>query len=214
MAIYARRPWRRAGQVAVDVAVVVWVAVWALLGRLTFHPVLGVATPAREAATAAGQLSAQIGKAAEQAAKVPGVGGQLRQPFDTALGSLAELLGAANRQVASVERLAELLGWLVFAIPVAIVLALWLPRRVAFVVSARAAQRFLDSSADLDLFALRALAHQPMHVLAEISDDPVAAWRGQDATVIQKLADLELRRSGLRMPTTDPAEAAEESKRG
>jgi hypothetical protein len=95
-------------------------------------------------------------------------------------------------------------GWLVFAIPAAIVLAFWLPRRIAFVLRARAAQRFIDSSADLDLFALRAMTSQPMHVLARISDDPVAAWRARDATVINKLAEIELHRSGLRW-TVPPA---------
>ena len=41
---------------------------------------------------------------------------------------------------------------------------------------------------DLDLFALRAMANQPMHVLAAISDDPVRAWRSGDRRVIDALA--------------------------
>jgi hypothetical protein len=204
MGIYARRPWRLLGQLAGDVVVLAWVVAWAFVGRFTHRSVLTLAGPARETAGAAGRLSTQLGQAAEQAAKVPGVGAQLRQPLDAASASLTDLLLAANRQVAGVEQLADLLGWLVFAIPVSIVVAGWLRRRIAFVVRARAAQRFLDSSADLDLFALRALASQPMHVLARISPDPVAAWREGDATVIHKLADVELRRSGLRMPTTVP----------
>ena len=209
MGIYARRPWRLLGQLTADVLVLVWVVVWAVIGRFTQRSVLTLADPARETAGAAGRLSTQIGQAAEQAAKVPGVGAQLRQPFDAASGSLTDVLAAANRQVAGVERLADLLGWLVFGIPVSIVVAGWLRRRIAFVVRARAAQRFLDSSADLDLFALRALASQPMHVLARISPDPVAAWRTGDATVIHKLADVELRRSGLRMPTVVPPGAGD-----
>ena len=198
MNLYARRPARLVGQVATDVLVLAWVVVWWLVGDLAQRSVLGVATPARETAAAAGKLSTQIGEAADQAARVPGIGDQLRQPLDAASGSLTEVLDAANRQVSSVERLADLMGWLVFLIPVTVVLAWWLPRRIAFVVRARAAQRFLDSSADLDLFALRAMTTQPLHVLARISDDPVAAWRAGDATVISRLADVELRRSGLR----------------
>jgi hypothetical protein len=201
MTIYARQPWRLLGQLTGDVLVLVWVLLWWWVGRAAEQVVLGVAVPARETAGAAGRLSTQLGEAAEQAGKVPGVGDELRQPFDAASASLTEVLVAAQQQVASVERLAEVAGWLVWAIPVATVLAYWLPRRVRFALRARAAQRFLDSSADLDLFALRALAHQPLHVLGRISDDPVAAWRSGDATVIHRLAEVELRRNGLRVPT-------------
>ena len=56
--------------------------------------------------------------------------------------------------------------------------------------------------ADLDLFALRAMAAQPLYVLAEISDDPVHAWRSGDREVINKLAEVELKRDGLRLPAT------------
>jgi hypothetical protein len=202
MGIYARRPWRFVGQLSADVFVLLWVVAWALLGRLVHGTILGVAQPARETATAAGKLSTQVAEAAEQAGRLPGVGRQLRQPLDAAAGPLSDVIAAANDQVVGVERLADLMGWLVFLIPVTIVLALWLPRRIAFFVRARAAQRYIDSSADLDLFALRAMVSQPMHVLAQISPDPVAAWRARDATVIHKLAEVELRRSGLRMPTS------------
>ena len=65
-----------------------------------------------------------------------------------------------------------------------------------FFRQARASQQFLDASADLDLFALRAMASQPLHVLAGVSDDPVRAWREGDRTVIDALAEIELRRNG------------------
>jgi hypothetical protein len=71
------------------------------------------------------------------------------------------------------------------------------PRRAAFVRRASAGRRLVDSAADLDLFALRALAHQPLHRLAAISDDPARAWRERDRTVVARLAALELRDAGL-----------------
>ena len=214
MGIYARRPWRLVGQLSADIFVLVWVVAWALLGRLAHRTILGLAGPARETATAAGKLSTELAQAAEQAGRVPGVGQQLRQPLDAAAGPLGDVITAANGQVVGVERLADLMGWLVFLIPVSIVLAIWLPRRIAFVVRARAAQRYIDSSADLDLFALRAMVSQPMQVLAQISPDPVAAWRARDATVIHKLAEVELRRSGLRMPTSaSPEQVPEEGEK-
>jgi hypothetical protein len=86
---------------------------------------------------------------------------------------------------------------------VVILLVIWLPLRVRFVRRARAAQVFIDAQADLDLFALRAMVGQPMHVISKISDDPVAAWRRGDRDVIRALADVELRRTGLRPPVID-----------
>jgi hypothetical protein len=39
-----------------------------------------------------------------------------------------------------------------------------------------------------------------MHVLAQISPDPVAAWRAGDRAVITRLAEVELQHSGLTLP--------------
>jgi hypothetical protein len=81
-----------------------------------------------------------------------------------------------------------------------VLLWLYLPQRIAFVRRATAGQRFLDSGADLDLFALRAMAHQPLHVLARVDSDPAGAWRRGEPEVIGQLARLELRSAGLRAP--------------
>jgi hypothetical protein len=200
MGIYSTRPGRLAGQIFGDLFVLVWTVVWAGIG-IFVNQVIGVlAIPARETARTASKLMDNMRDAAEQAARVPGVGEDLRRPFDAASVSLTNLIASANEQVASIERLALIGGWVVFAIPVAMVVALWLPRRVRFYRQAKASQAFLDSSADLDLFALRAMASQPLYVLAAVSDDPVKAWRTGDRHVIDELAAIELRRNGLRMP--------------
>jgi hypothetical protein len=161
-----------------------------------------LATPARETARTAMRLAENFRQAAAEAAKVPVAGEQMRRPLDAAAGTLGNLIDSANDQVVSIERLALIVGWLVFLIPVATVVAFWLPRRIRFYRQAHASQVFLDSLADLDLFALRAMAAQPLYVLAEISDDPVQAWRSGDREVINKLAEVELRRNGLQLPAT------------
>ena len=200
MRIYSSRRGQLASQLAGDVAVLVWTVLWAVVGFAVDGAVAALAGPAREAARTARDLAGQLGDAANSAAQVPGLGDQLRRPFDAASGSLGDLVATADRQAASIERLATVMGWLVFLIPVATVLVVWLPRRIRFVRRARAAQRFIDAAADLDLFALRAMANQPMHVLAAISDDPVRAWRSGDRRVIDALADVELRQAGLALP--------------
>jgi hypothetical protein len=200
MGIYSTRPGRLAGQIFSDLFVLAW-SVGCAVVALFVHQVVGaLAVPARETARTATRLMDNMREAAEQAARVPGVGEDLRRPFDSASVTLGNVVTSANNQVESIERLALLGGWLVFLLPVALVVALWLPRRVRFYRQARASQVFLDSSADLDLFALRAMASQPLHVLAGVSEDPVRAWREGDRQVIDALAAIELRRNGLTLP--------------
>src|SRR5215203_5929174 len=192
MGIYAQRPGKLIGQLVADVLVILWGVVWALIGSFIHDMIALVAVPARETARAAGRLAEDFQEAAAQAANVPGVGDQLRRPFDAAANTMGGVISSANHQVTNIEQLATVVGWLVFLIPVSVVIAFWL--------QSRAAQRFIDSDADLDLFALRAMATEPMHVLAAISDDPVGAWRSGDAKVITKLAEIELGRNGLHLP--------------
>jgi hypothetical protein len=200
MGIYSARPGRLAGQIFGDLFVLGWAVVWGGIGIFVNQMVAVLAIPARETARTASKLMDNMRDAGEQAARVPGVGEDLRRPFDAASVSLTNLIASANDQVASIERLALIGGWVVFGIPVAIVVALWLPRRIRFYRQARASQVFLDSTADLDLFALRAMASQPLYVLAAVSDDPVKAWLAGDRQVIDALAAIELRRNGLRLP--------------
>jgi len=202
MGIYAKRPAKMIGQLFGDGFVVAWTIGWAIVAIFVHRVIDTLATPARETARAAVRLADNFRETAAEAAKVPVAGDQLRRPLDAAAWTLGNLIDSANDQVVSIERLALIVGWLVFLIPVATVIAFWLPRRIRFYRQARASQVFLDSLADLDLFALRAMAAQPLYVLAEISDDPVQAWRSGDREVINKLAEVELKRNGLQLPAT------------
>ncbi len=214
MGIYAKRPARMVGQLLGDGFVLLWAVGWAIIGIFVHQVIEVLATPARETAKAAMRLAENFRQAAAEAAKVPVVGDQLQRPFDAASVTLGNLITTANDQVDSIERLALIVGWLVFLIPVTIVAAFWLPRRIRFYRQARASQVFLDALPDLDLFALRAMAVQPLYVLGEISDDPVKAWRSGDRAVINQLAELELRRNGLQLPDTLRAVSSEASAEG
>lgn len=200
MGLYSPRPGRLAGQIFGDLFVLLWTIGCAVVAITVSQFIAVLAGPARETARTAARLMENMREAGEQAARVPAVGGDLRQPFDSASVSLGNVIASATQLEQSIERLAVVGGWVTFLLPVAVVLALWLPRRVRFFRQARASQRFLDAGADLDLFALRALAAQPLYVLAGISDDPVRAWRDGDRKVIDALAEIELRRNGLRSP--------------
>ena len=208
MLLYAETPARRTAQLAADVLLVVWILTWAWAGSVVHDATLELAGPGRQLTESATGLSGALQDAGGALDDLPIVGDEARAPFDEASGAADRLAEAGREQVASVERLALWLGLAVAAIPILLACLIHVPRRVRFVRRARAGARFVDAGADLDLFALRALAHQPMHVLAKVSDDPAGAWRRGDRQVTDRLAEIELRAVGLRMPSRPPGRRA------
>lgn len=198
--LYADIPVRRTLQVVGDVAVVVWILLWISIAGKVRAATLELATPGRKIDSSAGDLADRLRDAGRTVSDVPLVGDSVRSPFDGAAGAADGLAEAGRQQVAAVGGLAYWLGITVALIPILMLLWFYLPSRVAFVRRATAGRRFLDSGADLDLFALRAMAHQPLHVLARVDTDPAGAWRRGESTVIDRLALLELRSAGLRPP--------------
>jgi len=204
MKLYADLPVRRTGQIVADTLVLLWVAVWAWVGRLVHDATQQLAAPGRTLQGAGSGFRDQMGQAGRAVSDVPLVGDRLSEPFQRAGGAGTTIEQAGTDLVAAVDHLATLLGWVTALVPIVLVLLVWGLLRLRFVRRATAAQRFIDSSADLDLFALRAMAHQPMHRIARISDDPTGAWRVRDQEVVRALALLELRDSGLRPPALSP----------
>jgi hypothetical protein len=201
---YAQTPGRLAVQLVGDLLLVVWVWAWVRAGRAVHDAVLALAEPGRRLEAGAGDVAGSLRRAGETAADLPLVGDRLADPFTSAGDAASAIADAGRRQVEVVTHLSLLLGVVVAAVPVLIAVLLWVPPRLRFMRRAAAAQAFLDADADLRLFALRAMANQPMHRLARVSDDPVAAWRADDARVVRALAELELADAGLRAPA-EPA---------
>ena len=199
---YAATPARRTLQVVGDLAAFLWIWLWVVLAGKVRDATLGLATPGRKIDASASDLAERLRDAGRTVAKVPFVGDDGRSPFDGAGGAAEGLAGAGRQQVEAVGTLAHWLGIAVALIPILMLLWFYLPPRLRFVRRASAGQRFLDATADLDLFALRAMAHQPLHVLAKLDDDPAGAWRRGDREVIGQLARLELRSVGLKPPVS------------
>jgi hypothetical protein len=197
---YARAPWRALRQVCADLLAVALVVLSVRFAAAVHDATLRLAEPGRRLAATGTDLGTNLRQAADRVGALPLVGDDVRGPLDRAGQAAASLVRVGQEQQAAVGQLADLLAVLVVAFPVLLLLVTWLPLRLRFARRAGAAQRFLDSGADLDLFALRAMANQPMHVLARISDDPAGAWRRGDAPVVRRLAELELRSVGLRPP--------------
>jgi hypothetical protein len=198
--LYADTPGRRTAQVVADISFVLWLVLWVWMGNVIHDGTMALAEPGRQTTEAATGLSGGLTDAGDYLRGLPLVGDEVAVPFDRASGASDAIAEAGRQQVAAVEKLAFWLGLAIATIPILVVAVFYLPLRLRFVRRATAGARFIDAAEDLDLFALRALARQPMHVLARVSDDPAGAWRAKDPEVVRELARIELRSSGLRIP--------------
>ena len=200
MKLYSDIPARRATQVVADVGMVLWVVLWVRVAQRVHETTMELAGPGRDLAGAGSSFRGTMTSAGDGVDDLPLLADRVATPFRSAAGVGSEIEQVGNDLVAAVERVALLLAVTTAMVPVLIVGAFWLVQRLRFVRRAGAAQRFIDAAPDLDLFALRAMANQPMPRLARVSDDPAGAWRRGDLDVIHALALLELRESGLRPP--------------
>lgn len=198
MKLYADRPGRRMAQLVVDLLFLLWLVVWVWVGGVVHDGTMELAGPARQTDESASAMASGLRDAGGRLDDVPLVGDEVAAPFDQAAEASDGIAAAGRSTVRAVERLAFWLGVSIALIPILVVTAFYLPPRLRFVREATAGARFIDAQEDLDLFALRALANQPMRVLARVSDDPAGAWRRRDAEVVHRLAELELREVGLK----------------
>jgi hypothetical protein len=201
MKLYADRPSRLVGQLLGDVVVVVLVFAFVRAGRRAHDAVAALAGPGRDAEAAARDLRGTMRDAAGEVDDAPLVGGALAKPFEALAATSRELAASARSYQEAVADLALLTGLLVAGVPLLLLLALWLPRRLAWVVEASAATRLRRAGpAAADLLAARAVARQPLRRLARVSPETVAGWRSGHPAATAELARLELAELGLRGP--------------
>ncbi len=199
MTLYAQDPVLRTRQLVTDAAVAVWVVAWVLVARFLHELLVRLESPGRLQEDAGGRLAGAGGGAGDRVDDLPGIGDRLRAPFDAVAqgGEAVVRAGAEQQDVAG--SLAFWLPVVLAAIPIAYVLARHLPGRVRWATEAGAARVLLAGAPDVRIFALRALASAPLVQLLEAAPDPLAAYESGD---VSALADLELRRLGLRAPSS------------
>ena len=197
---YAQTPGRRAVQVLGDLLFLAWVVGWVTVGLAVHRATIALAEPGRRLEAGATGVADHLQDAGQRAGDVPFAGDELALPFSSAGDAASAIADAGRRQVEAVTDLALLLGVVVAAVPVLLAVLLWLPPRIRFTRRATATRRFVESGADLRLFALRALAHQPVHRLGRVTADPLRAFEAADPDAVQRMARLELADAGLRLP--------------
>ena len=201
MKLYADRPVHLLRQLLGDVLFVVLIGLCVKLGRSVRDHVEALAGPGQDAEAAGLRFQHSMRDAAGNLSDVPLVGDGVSAPFRGAAASGRDLAAAAHSYQESVADLAQVLGLAVALIPALLLLALWVPRRVTWVVEATAAARLSRAGHGArDLLALRALARRPLPELHRLSPDIAAAWRAGEPAAIDDLAALELDDLGLRLP--------------
>jgi hypothetical protein len=115
--------------------------------------------------------------AADAVGHVPIIGGDLSDAFENAgedSGGRVESLGKEG--VDSTHQLADLLGLLVFGLPALLILAWYLPPRLALVRRLTAASQVLDDQVSPErrrLIAMRAAFALPYETLLRYTSDPL-----------------------------------------
>ncbi|MEI4271103.1 hypothetical protein TEK04_05165 [Klenkia sp. LSe6-5] len=190
---YADRPALRSRQVLADLALLAWAVLWVVLARAVHAAVLVLAEPGVQLESLGRSISDTMGDAAGVAEDVPLVGDELSAPFD-ALGDSGDGVAGAGQGVQdAVHTLAWVLALALVVVPVGWALLRWARWRLGWAREAAAAGRL-----DVDLLAARAVATAPLPALAGLPAGIGAAWRAGDPGATRVLAELELRRLGLR----------------
>ena len=193
--LYAETAGLRARQVLGDLAVAAWTAAWVWAGVTLYRLVEKLAVPGARLEQAGGGFAGDVAEIQQKVGRLPVVGNELQGPFGRLSGVGRTLADAGATQQEVVHQLALWLGVVVAAVPIVALLLVWLPRRVAWSREAGAASRLRLDGADLELFALRAVANRSLRELHKVTPDPAGDLRAGE---FEALADLELRALGLR----------------
>ncbi len=196
--IYADRLPVAIRQLLTDIAVVIWVYAWIRAGIWVHDVVLKLGVPGQKLQGAGTGIADNLAEAGSRVGRVPLVGDELTDPFTRAAEAARSLADAGRDQQEIVGDLALVLALLLVAVPLGLVLLLWLPYRLRWMRRAGVAAAVRDQPAGRDLLALRALAGRPLNQLTRLGPDIARSWRDGDAAAVDALAALELRELGLR----------------
>ena len=178
MRLYPSLSTPRRRTLLVDAAVALGLLLFAWLGTQVHDSVLELRSLSRgvtEAGTSAQNTLRQAGDAIGGA---PIVGGQLRETLQEAGRETGGTVAATGRESAErVTSLGNLLGWLTFLVPAILLLARYLPERIAQIRRLTYGERFLRGSPLTDerrrAVAMRAAFGLPYGALLRHTSDPL-----------------------------------------
>jgi hypothetical protein len=140
--LYSDIPHNRGAAMLRDLLVLVLVFLFAWLGVKVHDSVASIASVPRSVADSGAAIRGGFEDAGDSVGDAPVIGGTLRDALRNSGGSAGgriEASGRAGEQ--DVHRLANVLGWLMFLLPAAVLLVLFLPGRLREVRRLTAASR-------------------------------------------------------------------------
>ena len=197
---YSTRPAQMSLQVLCDLATVAWTGGWVVVARAVGDSIRATARVGFALQSGAGGVASNLRDAGRGVSQVPLVGGPLGAPLTSAAGAAGGVAGAGHDLGDRIVGAATPVELAVAIVPVVPVIVVWLVRRSRFALRAGAYAQLARLPGGDSLLALRALAGRSPSRLARIDADLAGAWRRDDPEVIGRLADLELRLSGVARP--------------
>jgi len=147
MRLYPSLPAPRQRTLLVDALVLAGVLLFAWLGTQVHGSVLELRTLSRGVIQAGTSVQDTLREAGDAVGGAPIVGGQLRDTLQDAGRDTGGAVAATGRESAErVTSLANLLGWLTFVIPTILLLARYLPDRIAQIRRLTFGERLLRGS--------------------------------------------------------------------
>lgn len=199
MKIYSDFAGRRTRQIVADLLALGAIALWIWFGTTIFTLINALSVFGVQMENAGTGFEEAMAEVGETLGGVPLIGPGIRVPFDGASAAGSTLADAGQAQQDAVFQLALTLGIGTAALPVLTILLVWLVPRILFVRRAGRAKSVIGADAGLDLLALRALATQKLSAIQKVDADALGAWRRGETDVVRRLAQLELRASGVRL---------------
>lgn len=194
---YSTRPLRAGLQVLCDLAVLVWVVGWIKVGRALDGVIIAAAHPGYVLQSGAGRVASDLRDAGHGVERVPYIGHPVSEPLISAGNAAGGVSGAGRELGDRITSSAFPVSLALVLITVLPVVLVWLALRSRFAWRAGSTAAVARTPGGDALLALRALANRSPRRLTAISPDPVDAWRREDPEVVRRLADLELRLTGV-----------------
>lgn len=207
MRIYSDFPARRTAQLIADLVALLVVVASIAVGVAVRSLIWAFGAAWTRLEEAGDGLQGTMGDIGDTLGDVPLIGGGIRGLFDGAAGAGESLSEAGRTGRGVIETLANLAGFGTAALPIAIVLLVWLWPRVRFVRRAAAVRELLTLDDGVSLLALRALGGADAAQLRAVSPSPVRGWQAGDARVVHGLAALEARVAGVRLRAPETSSA-------
>jgi hypothetical protein len=181
-----------------DGLLVAYIVVWGVLGVLIGADIRRQADLS-DHVTRVGEALTDIGGSLDVLGGLPLVGGSIGEVTGRVLDAGESVARSGRDSRRSLERMGVLVGVAFVAVPLMLVLPLYVPLRLAWRREVRVVAGALAAGGpDLDrLLARRALASMPYERLLQLGGDP---WVRLESGDTHAFADAELERLGLQRP--------------